>query len=420
MKALSLQRNFVWTSVGTLAKSTALWLQIVLIGKMLGPEVLGRFSLAISVSMPVFTIFGLSMGRVMVVDTEDRHTFAEYFGARIFFNFLSLIVVLGIGWTQFDDPAALGILVGVVLWHCLELSFILTSAYFQKIESMNYLGRSRITYAIILLGGMALGVVHTRGVVAGLIAIVICSSLLFHLYDLRKVRQTSPVSPVIQPRILGELVAKCWLISLASGTTILAGHLPRFLIESSLGTRDVGFFVAANLASVGVVLVVVSLAQSALRRLAVRFQGDLTGFVRLLLKLKLIAFGFAALNLLFSLIAGEWALSLLFGAEYAVFAPVMVTLAFASVFTTQVAIIGDTIIATRRYGWRLVAAVCSIIAIAVAARSLVPHLGLEGIAYACLIGSAVDYLFCATALSVLILRKRKQGFAEESGSKDSL
>jgi O-antigen/teichoic acid export membrane protein len=231
--------------------------------------------------------------------------------------------------------------------------------------------------------------------------------LKYRIYDLRIARRfTSTTRPRFDPNLLGQIMQKCWVISLSSGLVSLTGNLPRYLIKSHLDTACLGYFTGISTTTMGMSLVVVALVSSALRRLAVYFRQDIPSFGKLMMKLGVIGLGFGILNFMFTLAAGRYFLIIFFDATYVPYLNLMVLFSLAGIFLALVSIFGESIISTRHYGWRIAASVVSMAAILVAGGLWIPRTGLNGVATACILGFGLEFLTCLLGLYVLSRQQR--------------
>jgi len=385
VKKLSLRRNFVWTTIGTVVYAASQALAMVVVEKLAGTEALGSYAFATAVSMPIFLLTSLSLGRVMVIDANDSHAFGEYLGVRIFLNIFSFIVVALIAILKYEKSVVWVIII-VAVFQAVKMTSIVTISIFQKNECMNFHGISNILQGILFVSGLVLGIWITDTLIGGLIVLCLLGVLKLLLYDLLNALKFTIVRPIFNFSLLKEMVKKCWVISIASGVVGLSSSLPRFIAENSLGLKEVGYFAGISMFTLGMLLVVIALATSALRRLAVYFQTNVSYFITLLFKLIAVAIGFGLLNLLFTFVAGRYFLVLFFNKSYVAYIPAMYLFAVAGALLAIVAIMGDTIISTRHYWWRIISSLIGILVIYVSSIYLVPKYKLSGISLACILG----------------------------------
>jgi O-antigen/teichoic acid export membrane protein len=410
-----LRKNFLWMVSGTVVSATFQVVVLALIQKMMGTESLGDYVFALSVSYPVFLFTGLSLNRMMVIDTEDSHGFHEYLGVRYFLCLVSVLLVTAIMLAGGHGVRLTLIGVLVAGYHSIYMSETLVQAVFQKHEFMRYIGLSNILQSATSLGSMAAGFYCTGSLFGGLIFLCVCSALKYGLYDLRIAQRFVPTRPRFDAALLGQILNKCWVISLSAGMVSVTGNLPRYLIKSQMDTESLGFFTGISTTTMGMALVVVALVASALRRLAVYYRQDSSSFGTLLMKLGGIGLGFGILNLLFTVVAGRYFLILLFDATYVAYLNTMCIFSIAGILLALVSIFGETIISTRHYGWRIAASIGSIAALFIAGHAWIPRQGLNGVAAACIVGFGVELLICIIGLMVLFKQQRAIPLSNSTG-----
>lgn len=407
IKPLSLRKNFVWTSAGTVVSAAAQMAVLSIIAKLAGAEGQGAYQYAMGVCLPIYLFTGLSLVRVLVVDVDDSHSFGEYLGVRLFLNTVAFLLIVGFVVLRGHKDSMAWVLIGVGLWQYLLMITQLCQALFQKQECMNFLGISRVVTGFLSITGMAGGIWLTGSTVGGIFAVCGLTLLRLVLYDFRNVRRFTGIWPRFDFWLLKQMVAKCWVVSLASGLAAWTINMPRYILEHQLGTASVGYFGAVSCVTQGMLLVTVALVASALRQLSVSFQNDLSRFLRLLFRLVLITLGFGLANLLFSLVFGKYFLLWFFRPSYVEYWTAMCIFSVGGVFLGLVSILGDTIVSTRHYWWRAWASVGSLTVIYLSSGPLVAHYGITGISLACLLGFSAECLLCALSLTLIARRQRR-------------
>ncbi len=400
---------------GTVISAMVQVLSLVLIEKMLGTESLGDYVFALSISLPVFLFTGLSLNMMIVIDVGDSHRFGEYFGVRLFFNIVSILLIFGIVLYGGHGIRLVWITLLVAAYHGIFMLSTLAQGVFQKQEHMNYLGISRILQSLSHIASMAVGIWITGDLVGGLIALCIIILIKFCFYDLANVRRFDSILPRFNFILVRQIVRKCWVMSISAGIVSFAGNLPRYLIKSGMDTESLGFFTGLSTTTMGMSLVVVALMATALRRVAVFYEQDLRRFVNLLLKLGILSVIFGVLNLVFVIVAGRWFLTVFFDSTYTVHLSAMYLYAGAGILLALISVFGDAILSTHHYWWRIVASAGSIATIYLVGRGLIPRQGLNGVAHACIIGFGVEFLICLAGLYVVSRRRQTISLSHSAG-----
>jgi len=81
--ALSLRRNAAWALLGQVVFAACHWGGFIILGRLGGPEVLGRYVLALAVVTPIMMFGRLQMRELQVADAAQRHPFEDYLAVRL-------------------------------------------------------------------------------------------------------------------------------------------------------------------------------------------------------------------------------------------------------------------------------------------------------------------------------------------------
>src|ERR1700730_18006925 len=82
-RALSLQQNFAWTTIGNVVYSACQWAIVCLLAKLGSPEMVGQYALGLAVTTPVLMLGQLNLRAVLATDVGERHTVRDYCGLRL-------------------------------------------------------------------------------------------------------------------------------------------------------------------------------------------------------------------------------------------------------------------------------------------------------------------------------------------------
>jgi O-antigen/teichoic acid export membrane protein len=112
--ALSLRRNAAWAFLGQVVFAACHWGGFIVIGRLGGPEELGRYALALAVVTPIMLFGRMQMRELQVVDAAQRHRFEDYLAVRVAGTTCAALVVLAIAFLEHTWQAALPILLVAV------------------------------------------------------------------------------------------------------------------------------------------------------------------------------------------------------------------------------------------------------------------------------------------------------------------
>ncbi|MFT3697384.1 MAG: oligosaccharide flippase family protein [Kofleriaceae bacterium] len=394
----SLRSNFSWTLAGNLVYAACQWLLVVMIAKLGSAELVGRFMLAVAVCSPLMVAAGLALRVVQASDVGQTRPFGLYFGLRITTTTLALIAILVVTAIGYRD-AALVIALYAAAKSVEALSEVVWGELQQR-EQMARIARSMVMKGVLAIGGVALALGLTHDLVTAVIALAIAWLVTFLAYDLVVAKRlVGSLRPTLQGAF--ALARTAFPLGLVTMIGAYATNAPRYFVEHHGGERELGLFSAiANLMLVGSTLMT-ALGQAALPRLSRAFldrdRETLDQLTRLLVGVA-VALGLA--GLLVALIAGRFALDLIYTSEYALHSDVLVVIMLTGLAANVAASFGVIVTASGDYQRQVGLQVINLIVVTVAAWWLVPRLGALGAAWAlCAANTVTAITFGALAIA---------------------
>lgn len=398
----SLRADFSWMFVGNAVYAGGQFAVLMLLAKLVRPELVGQYALGLAVVYPVMMFTNLQLRAVLTSDIRERTPFGYYLGLRLLTTSLAFAIVFAItqvlGYGR--ELTAVVLMVGAA--YGVETISDVYYARLQLHDRMAEIAKSLIARALLSVAALAVMTYVTKSLLWGIGGILVARAMIFLVYDIRK--RTHGLPRVSTGSAQGmELIARFDLkihrkltwVSLPLGIVVLLGCLnasiPNFFIKSALGERDVGIFAALGfLVSVGN-MAVVSLGQSAYTRLAKSYTtGNLALFSSLLGKL--LAFGAAigAVGMIISELAGREILTILFRPEYAQRADLLPWLMAAGGVLFMAQFLGFGMTAANFYRSQVVLNILANLSLFTTCYWLVARQGLLGAIFAMLIAATVQ------------------------------
>jgi O-antigen/teichoic acid export membrane protein len=155
-------------------------------------------------------------------------------------------------------------------------------------------------------------------------------------------------------------------------------NIPNYFIEHYLGESALGYFVAMIYSLAPLSRLLDSIGQAATPRLAIYYVERRTSFIRLLIKLIVVAVVLGASGIFFTIVAGKWFLALLYGEDYAKYSYVLVWLFVAGTVSYIFSMFDKAIVAAQHFRLRFLVIVLGTITMALSCYLLVPRFGLTG------------------------------------------
>lgn len=388
---MSLRRNMAWTLAGNVTYAGCQWAQLMVLARLVTPDMVGHFSLALAVTAPVILFCNLQLRAVQATDATRRYLFGHYLALRLLTTALALLVIAGLSVAGgFEGPAAV-LLPAVAAAKGFESVSDVVYGLLQQREHMGPIARSMAARGLLSVTALG-GVVYLTGSVAwGVAAMAAAWGAVLAAYDLPNARRAlhaegaggGALTPVWDASALRRLARLALPLGLVMMLISLNTNIPRYFVEHALGAARLGVFAAmASLMLAGSTLVQ-ALGQAASPRLAKHFaEGNMRAFKGLLWRLCGLGACAGAGGVLAAVAAGGPLLTLLYGPAYAADTGAFVWLMAAAAVGYVASCLGYAMTAARRFRVQvpLFFAVGAVTAGACAA--LVPAWGLTGAAWA--------------------------------------
>src|SRR5467141_3881748 len=289
-KRPSLCADFSWMFVGNSIYAGGQFAMLVLLAKLVRPELVGQYALGLAVVYPVMMLTNLQLRAVMTSGARRQTDFGHYLSLRLLTTSLALMIIFAItqvlrySW----ELTAVVLMVGVA--YAIETISDVYYARLQLHDRMDGISKSLIARALLSTLGLAVATYVSGSLMWGLAGVVLARAIVFIGYDVRGrthglggqskwFTRNEALTPRLNLTVQGELL---WL-SLPLGIVVLLTSLnssvPSYFIKQALGERELGIFTAIGfMISVGN-MAVVSLGQSAFTRLARAYaSGNLAAF----------------------------------------------------------------------------------------------------------------------------------------------
>ncbi|MDQ7908220.1 oligosaccharide flippase family protein [Phytohabitans sp. ZYX-F-186] len=407
-RAMAAGRDAGWLLLGNAAAAATQWAVIVMLARLGGPDVVGRYAIGLAVSAPLILLAGLALRTVQVTDARSRYRFGDYLRLRLAGAAVALCGIAAVAMVFDAGTAAVVILVGAA--KALDAVGDIFCGLFQRHGRMRDIAVSMTVNGAATLVAMTALLYLTGSAVWAVVGSVAASALASLGYCVpasRRLRTGAAPDggPATRLSTMVGLAGVALPLGLAGTVTSVAANLPRYVVEDQLGMTALGIFAALGYVALGVNLVCGAAAQAILPRLTRMYADGQIERLRVLShRLVLLCVLLAVLAVPATALVGRPLLRLLYGAEYAEYAGILVVLLPAVALASAAYFLDAALSAARCFGNQLAAAV-TVTAAALAAALLIPAYGLAGAAWAVAIPAFVQ---CGlkTALLRRVLRKR--------------
>jgi len=424
-RGLPLRKNIAWISVGEGVDLICQWGLLAVLSKLMDVSAVGLFGLAMAVIVPVTQLLDLGLRKAQATDVVGEYRFNEYFSLRLVTNCTGLLLIIVIG-------SALG--VGMYGWTVVSLMALakvieqqsdVFHGLFQQRSRMDYIARARMLRGPLALILFTVGTFVTRDQRVASLGLVIAAFAILLLNDVRlskrflvdgapsgegRAEQTDEgrhkgISFVWGLGRMRTLVLQVLPLGIVALLASLQMNIPRYTLEHLQGLEALGYFTAVAALYSATARMANAVANSASANMAQGFvDGNRTAVIVLFAKIGALGLLLGAGGVIAVLILGRQILTILYTAEYAEYAHVLVLVMIAAAIRHMGSIWQLGLVAARRFRLHLMQHVCNIAVTAVASLLLIGTYGVSGAAYV-LIMVALTNLMIVVVVNALLLRK---------------
>jgi O-antigen/teichoic acid export membrane protein len=413
-KPLSLRQNFSWTIAGNLIASGCQWAELMIMAKLLSLEQVGYYALALAITTPVIMFSLLQLRSVEITDTQDQYQFSDYFGLRLITNLLSVlavvVVLLFLGARYSFDFYLVVFLVAIS--KAIDAASDISYGVMQKHERLDKAALSLVYRHVGALVILAPVLYFTQNLTYGVAGMSLWWLLILISYDRNNVEKFDRWAPKFRFR---HLLCIAWIglpLGISRGIISLGESTPRYFIEATLGTANLGIFAAMAYTVTIANRFVEALGYSVAARLAKYFAYNHRAYIKMLLKVTGIAVAMALVTVVAGVLFGKQILTVLYKAEYAQQPGVFILLLTVAGAKMISSMLNHGMYAAKRFKSQVPLDTVALLACFVSCYYLVPAYGLKGAAVAMLVSVAVK--IAGTALVIRLALKRPFGAEEQT------
>lgn len=410
-RRLSLRRNFIWNFGGVSLYNLSQWVLLLVLARLANPDSVGKFSLMLAISAPIFLTVGMNLRAVQATDAPRRWRLEEYLFLRQILNVVAVIATLIAGFALGLRDWSFGALAVVCIAKSLEAGSQVFYGYFQLRERLDLVTRSLVARAVagpclFLLGFWS---THELAVASG--GLVLGWGAAQLLLDQRNARALSleenrPLQSFrsVRRTEVRALARKSAPLGLDQGVASLCTNIPRYLIKYFIGVSHLGIYASQAYLGQVISMITSSMSSVLLPRLSVYYhRGQRKAFIRMLFQLVLFGFAVLTAGLLFAAFFGDAFIRVTLGPAYVNRALLLALMAAAGTSTLQRSL-SNGLVASHAFGNYLLVDSLTAAAILGSAIPLIRAYGVVGAAYSTVIGFAVGSVAVIFALLGVIRR----------------
>ena len=407
----SLTSDFSWTFVGNAIYAAGQFAILMLLTKLVRPELVGQYALGLALVYPVMMLANMQLRSVMNSGGRDRAQFGHYLSLRLLTTLAAFAAIFCITRLLRYDWELTEVVLMVGVAYGIETISDVYYARLQLHDRMAEISKSLMARAVLSVLALAAVTYVTRSVVWGIAGVAAARAIVLFGYDTRErthiLRSRTKwyllnreLAPRFNAREQRQLFWRSLPLGIVVLLTTLNSSIPSFFIKHGIGERDLGIFSALGLTiSVGN-MAVVSLGQSAFTRLSRAYAaGNVAAFGSLLVVLLTCGAGLGVCGMLISKSAGREILALLFRPEYAERAELLPWIMAAGAVLFMAQFLGFGMTAAGFYHSQVYLNILANVSLVAACYWLVAGKGLLGAILAMLIAAIVQLVASAVILA---------------------
>ena len=405
----SLPHNTAWAVAGNVCFAGGRFLIFVLLWKFLPSEQVGQAILALASVTPLS--FFLTMGLRLVIVTDTANRFAPGFclTTRLCSNLVLALVLVSLCGIQYGtwDVEKLVILLLAGAVRVVESWADIYLAVLQKHERMKYVSVSQILkVSLVLMCAAVLAPLTNKAIwiFLGWAIAVLGVSL---LYDRPRAARFESVKLLWDKHISSQLIRLGFPLGVFITITSFNERVCLYFIEHEhdLGDKYVAYFSTFLAFIAGLGAVQNGVNQAVLPRLSHYYQQSRKNFITLLGQVLLPSWALMGCFLLGVWWQSELILRIVAKPEYTKYADVFVVVAAGGCLLLTGMILGDAVVACRRFKSRMIAVAMGLIVNILICWFYIPKYDLSAAAWAMVISSALTTLTCGAFLWYALRKK---------------
>ena len=338
--------------VGQVIYAACQWGILITLARIGGPEVVGRFALALALTAPVMLFSNLALRAALVTDVRGEHPLCRYLALRLATTALAMATIaLALLVIGSERSTALLILAVALAKGCENLSDILHGIA-QSHERFDLIARSMSARGLLGLLAMAAGIALTGEVVCGVLALALAWALVLALYDWPMTAAWRRAERRRRSRRAAWLGLAWSVLPLGMAALLISlnGNLPRYVIADWFGEAELGMFAAMAYIVVPGSMLINVLGQVAIPRLARAASGhDRRGYLDLMARMLLAGLLLGLGGLVIASLLHREIVWLLYGDQFTARSSLLVWVMLAGLMTYLASCLGFGLTALRLF-----------------------------------------------------------------------
>jgi len=260
--------NAAWLLVGNVAYAVFLWGVLVSIAKLGTPEMVGVYSYGFALTTPIFMLFGLRLRFVQISDSKNEAGFDDYLSIRLFTTIVAVLIAIMMGlWLRLSIEVFYVVAI-IAIAKGFEAISDIYYGFFYKCERMKHIAVSQLikgSVSLVVFGSLLYKFGSLLVACTGMAIIwgVVCI-----FFDCKTVSQSSGIDsrnykildlPIFlnfetfknKLTVFRVIIFKAFPLGIMGFLASLSINVPRYVVESELGIRELGYYAAITYIMLG-------------------------------------------------------------------------------------------------------------------------------------------------------------------------
>lgn len=413
MAQLSLRKNMLWNSLGSLTYSGCQWLLTVLVVRLASDyAAAGVLALAMAVSNVFVPVALYRIRSYQVSDVHEETSSGEYVALRLVTIAIALALTTVYALAS-CAPSAVPTVLLYLLYRAGEVFIDVLHGIDQQHLRMDYCGASLAARGVLSVASFSLVLPLTGSLALAVLAMVAATWPVAAL-DARWASRLSSVRPVFSRAVIARLLVTCLPAVVGNAACNLTVTLARQYLAATQGDGALGIYASVCTPVVLVQACAGYVYAPLLGVFAERLdRGDRAGFRSLFLRVVLALLGVFALGALAFALVGEPLLAVVFGAGVAAHGSLMYAGILCSALTACMAFLGDLLVAMREMRANLVGNVVACVVSLPLTVLLVDRFGMNGVS----LSVSAAFVVGSALMTGRVLSYLRAGGPRERGSR---
>lgn len=402
---LSIRRNMLWNTVGSLVYQGCLWLITILVVILAGYDDSGLLAYAMAIGNIYFPLAIYNMRTIQVSDVDEAYSQQNYVAFRLVtITLASIVLLVYLGITV----SVSSVFVVSLCWIAFRTDEALSNVYYgieQKHMRMDYIGKSQLFRGLLVVSIFSLVIYFTQSVPISILTMMAACLCVTFFYDKKNAERFASVSPHITKKQICALLKKCLPSTLSIVVFGAVVTITRQFYEAMCGTELLGIYAAIATPTVLINALTAYLYTPYIGPIASSWKKrDIRSIAFVFRNVFLTILIFVIIFCIAGALWGSNVLELVYGPTVLPYADILLPTIITIACTASAAFLADAMIAFRQFKIALTSNIASLmIAIAIGYPTM-SLFGMNGINITLIISYIAGILICLVMFAVTCKR----------------